>query len=128
MDVEVDVALGGEPPGTCRLCTCGKAESATGAAVLSFLSFRGETLRARLRRGDSLCERFICHDATFSLAACVLVLSLRERVVRAETILLGRVRRIDPVRRDSKLTASQFSALTRFWCAQSCRYTLIAPV
>jgi hypothetical protein len=53
------------------------------------------------------------------LGGCVDVLSRLFRPVRDETMLLGRPRRMEPVRRESIEAASQLSAARRFWYAQS---------
>ena len=110
-DLELELALGGDVLGTWRVGSWFEGKMGSAADVV--FCFRGDTLRARLRRGDSVW-RSICQEAIRSLAGCVDVLSRRERVVREETMLEGRVLRIDPVRRESRLTASQLSARTRF--------------
>ena len=60
------------------------------------------------------------HDMMRSFAGCVDVLSRLVRPVRDEMTLLGRPSRIEPVLRERREAASQFSeARRRLWYAQS---------
>jgi hypothetical protein len=102
-------------------------------AVLLRLDFRGEELRAMLRRGvgpftesklpwESSCRQFMMR----SLGGCVDVLSLLARP--NERILFERPT-LEPARLEKTDAASQLSVRRfRLACAQSCRKTLIEPV
>lgn len=86
--------------------------------LVRLLFFLGEILRPILLLGDSNppCARSCRHDMMRSFGGCVDVLSRLVRPVREEMMLLGRPRRMEPVRRERREAASQLSeARRRLW-------------
>lgn len=124
--VMVVVKVGAGPRARAGECACPVGgESGYWVEEGRDFGLRGEMLRAMLWRGvlevESAPARPWRQDMMRSFAGWVDVLSRRFEV-RWEMMLVGRPRRMEPVRREKTDEASQLSeARRRLWKAQSCR-------